>query len=457
MKSNRSLAISTKIQEQNRNNIINVLEKEFPKEILSNPIYNPMRERIFTPGTTLLTMVLTSSQKDKTLKNSVDLYYGIHQRNREEILQVLQAEKQKEKEEQKNRGKRKVGRPRENILQIQKSKEKDISLNTAAYSKARTRLPVELTIELFNKSLIENPINTYSHWQEHRVFIADGTYIQMQDTPELRKKYNVFHEGKESPGYPQGLIEAIIERGSGQVYSFNLSNRHVSELSLFYDLIDKLPAGCILLLNDLYNCYEIIAKCLKKNMEIVVPAKRERNYETKKIISQGDEIIEIKAPKIRSKWLKRQESIPDSIQLRRITCKSPEGNDYILHTNVLKEEISKDEIQTLFLTRWDIEISIREIKTIMDINILRSKTPEMVLKELAVALATYNLIRKMIYASIKDLLFFPEEDFIYKFYTLNTNIFIDKKGRLYQRWPTGRKRAGRTNKERNLTKEKTKT
>jgi len=41
----------------------------------------------------------------------------------------------------------------------------------------------------------------------------------------------------------------------------------------------------------------------------------------------------------------------------------------------------KGDIQMLYLTRWDIEVSIREIKTIMDINILRSKTPEMLKKE----------------------------------------------------------------------------
>ena len=66
----------------------------------------------------------------------------------------------------------------------------------------------------------------------------------------------------------------------------------------------------------------------------------------------------------------------------------------------------------LYLTRWDIEIGIREIKTIMDINILRSKTPEMALKELRVALATYNMIRKLIYANIKGLPFSPKGDFI---------------------------------------------
>ena len=95
----------------------------------------------------------------------------------------------------------------------------------------------------------------------------------------------------------------------------------------------------------------------------------------------------------------------------------------------------------LYLTRWDIEIGIREIKTIMDINVLRSRTPDMSLKELTVSLAAYNLIRKVIYASIKDLPFSPKDDLIQKFYTFNKKVLIDKTGRVYNRWSTGRKRA----------------
>src|SRR5690606_21156788 len=164
-----------------------------------------------------------------------------------------------------------------------------------------------------------------------------------------------------------------------QLYGFRLSNRHVSELSLFYEMVDGLPAGSLLLLDDLYNCYEIISKCKRSGVELVVPAKRERSYELVETLGEGDEIIRIKAPKNRSKWLKENEKA-NTFLLRRIVCRSPDGKEYILHTTVLDKKIGKQEIQLLYLTRWDIEISIREIKTIMDINILRSKTPEMALK-----------------------------------------------------------------------------
>ena len=101
-------------------------------------------------------------------------------------------------------------------------------------------------------------------------------------------------------------------------------------------------------------------------------------------------------------------------------------------------------------------IGIREIKTVMDINVLRSKTPEMALKELCVSLAAYNLIRKIIYASIKDLPFFSKENFIQKFYTHNQDILIDKKGRVYNQWSSGRRRNESINIETNAATENTK-
>jgi hypothetical protein len=440
MKLNRSLAISSKIQECKIGNIIGLLEEEFPVSLLEDKVEGKKsRDRIFTVNTTLLTMVLTSIQQDKTLKNSVDLYYSIHQRHKEQTIELLKRRMQIQKEEDSRSSIKKAGRPKIYALQLSKSLEKDISLNTAAYSKARERVPLKLAQDLLIKSRIEQAQNNYTHWNGYRVLVGDGTYIQMQDTKSIREKYEVKHNGVSSEAYPQGLLEVIIERGTGQLYNFKLSNRHVSELSLFYDMLEDIPPNSLLLLDDLYNCFEIISKCKRLGVEIVIPAKRERDYDIVEKLGDGDEIISIKTPKNRSKWLKTNEP-PGKIIVRRIQCKSPEGVDYVLFTTISDRKITKEDFQLLYLTRWDIEIGIREIKTIMDINVLRSKTPEMALKELCISLATYNMIRKIIYASIKDLPFSPKTDFIHQFYSHNQSIFIDKKGRVYNRWSSGRRR-----------------
>ena len=447
MKLNRSLAISSKIQDFKMSNVIGLLSTVFPESILKTSFSTEKqtRDRIFTAINTLLTMVLTAIQEDKSLKNSVSLYYIIHQQQREHLLKELEEQMDQEKKRLKESSKNKVGRPKKFAVKLPDSQQNDISLNTAAYSKARNRVPLQLVEDLFIASRITDAKNDYTHWNGYHVFIGDGTYIQMQDTESIRKDYEVKHKGKNSSeSYPQGLLEVITERGTGQIYTYKLANRHVSELALFYDMIDELPFHSLILLDALYNSYEIISKCIRKGIDFVVPDKFGRNYRPVEVLAEGDEIIEIRVPKNRSKWLEVNEE-PRKILLRRINCISPDGSQYTLYTSVVDKKIDKSEIQLLYLTRWDVEISIREIKTIMQINILRSKTPEMALKELIVSLSTYNLIRKIIYASIKDLPFSPEEDFIQKFYTHNKDILVDKKGRVYSRRSSGRRRTKSNN------------
>lgn len=440
MKNNRTLAISCSLKDFKKKNTLGFLENVFPTSIFDSVKDGDKkkRNRIFTPEKTLMTMVSTAVQEDKSLKNSVMLSQILHQKERQ--YYVKESKKQLEKQKRTDQGlETKPGRPKKYEVNLPKSLRNDTSLNTAAYSKARSRLSLELTEALFNESRIKESSNCYTHWYGYRVLIGDGTYLQMQDTKDIRKEYEVKHNEVGSDCYPQGLLEVIIERGTGQIHSFRLDNRHVSELSMFYKMIDDLPKGSLLLLDDLYNCYEIISKCKRKGVELLIPCKRERNHKVVEVIGDGDEIVEIKTPKSRSKWLDKNEE-PGTFLLRRITCKSPEGKKYVMMTTILDKEIPREDIQLLYLTRWDIEVGIREVKTIMDINILRSKTPEMALKELTVVLATYNLIRKIIYASIKDLPFSPKSNFIYQFYTSDKNVFVDKKGRVYKRWSTGRKR-----------------
>lgn len=436
---NRSLGISTEIQKQLNDNRLGLLNSVYPKGLLQHKEPGNSRNRIFTASKTLQTMLVTATMQDKTLKNSVNLHYISHQKERELESKHLKEKIKKEKEEERDKPRR-SGRPKLFKAKLPKSKSEDHSLNTAAYSKARKRVPIGLVESLFSQSIIRGAENDYSHWFGHRVFIGDGTYVQMQDNDELREKYAVKHNGIGSEGYPQGLLETITERGTGQIFSYDLSSRHTGELELFYGMMDGLPPKSILLLDDLYNTYETFSKLKSRDVEIVVPGKRKRNYTVVKTIERGDEIVTIKRPATRPKWLPGNAApLPEEIKLRRVGCVSPEGKPYVLYTSVLDEGIKKEDIINLYFTRWDVEVSIREIKTIMDINILRSKSDEMIKKELAVSLSAYNLIRTIIYNGIKDMPFSPKENFFYEFYTLNKTVFIDKKGRVYNQWSTGRR------------------
>ncbi len=438
MKNNRSLAVSVLLNKELESGaMLGIMGQYIKDEIFDIQDSVKRRDRVFSPKNTLETMLLVATLEDKSLKNSVSQFYIVHQKNRELLEEQERYRIEKKKEELKNRAPSR-GRPAKLDVKIGKSKMQDISLNTAAYSNARKRLHLETTEKLFKSTVIEDFKNDYSHWKNYKVLIADGTYLQLQDTPEIREEFPIENN---AGSYPQALLEAFIARGTGQIINYKIDGRNVSELSLANKLLDDVQENkYILLADDLYNTYEIMSKCISKKTHFVFPAKRKRNYTLIESYGKGDDIIEITRPEKRSSWADKQTPLPDKIRLRRIECFSPEGKQYVLFTSVLDRSITKEEIQMLYLTRWDIEISIREIKTIMNINVLRSKTPEMLKKELNVSLAAYNIIRNIIYASLKDLLFSPKEDFIYEFYSLNKNILIDKKGRIYSKWSTGRKR-----------------
>jgi hypothetical protein len=383
-------------------------------------------------------MVLTATQQDKTLQNSVNMFYVIHQEEKEKLQFELAKKIDEERKADLLNPVKKAGRPKKYEVKVPKSKTQDISLNTAAFSKARERVPMHIINDLFAKSKISDAQNDYSHWYGYKVYIADGTYLQMQDTKDICKEYPKCNGAANVIGYPQALLEVLIERGTGQVTDFRIGSRSVSELSLFNELLDVVEPKSLLLADDLYNCFEVFAKCSRLGIGLVVADKKDRNYTMIEKLSNGDRIVEIKASGNRSKWSYEKEKAK-TLKLRQITCQSADGKEYNLLTTIIDQTITKEDIQILYASRWDIEISIREVKTIMDINVLRSKTPEMAKKELVVTLATYNLIRKIIYKSILNMPFSPKEDFIYKMYKANQNILIDKKGRVYNRWSTGRR------------------
>ncbi len=449
MTPNRSLELSLSIQNLINKDLLEPINSVFPYSVLKNHSQEQLktRDRIYNTENTALTMVLTAFQADKTLQNSVNIFKKVFEYNNKKSLDLSNHLIKEEKENDLKSNIKKRGRPKLYKVRFAKSKTKSISPNTAAYSKARSRLDLKLLDDLFETTKDFSDLSLPTNkWHDMDVFVTDGTYFQLQDSTELHDKYGVKTKSEEfeSP-YPQGLLQGITHQRSGFLWNYTIGNRHQSELELVFPMLNNLPPSSLLLADDLYNTYAIFSLILKNKLEIIVPGKRVKKYRVIKTLSEGDEIVEVNKTAHPS-WLPKEIEIHKKIQLRRIKYNDSYTNkEYILYTTILNEKISKTDLIAKYLTRWDIEITIREIKTIMDINVARSKTEEMVFKELRVAFIAYNLIRKIIAQSVEGATFPPKKDIIQEFFENNKDIFIDKKGRVYNRWSPGRhgKIAGR--------------
>src|ERR1700722_3287 len=249
MTPNKSMELSYRMQELIRTDLLQTLSSQFPfsmVELYHSKSGKGKRDRVYNDENTLLTMLTTAFQDDKSLENSVLIFSDVfHARSAQ--LQKEEAVRLEKQKEQDAASKEVIkGRPKKYKPKLAKSKTKEISLNTAGYSKARKRVDVALLEQVFDYSSQSGhgPL-----WQGMEVYIADGTYFQMQDTPSLRSKYYV----KEGDGaYPQGLLESFVRQGTGQIAHFMIGTRHQSELELCAALIKKLKPGSLLIADDLY-------------------------------------------------------------------------------------------------------------------------------------------------------------------------------------------------------------
>jgi hypothetical protein len=437
MTPNASLALSVQFQNLMRMDLLKQISLDFPYDLISSVKSkdgHQKRDRVYTDENTLLTMLATAVQQDKSLQQSVNIFSEVFE-NRSIQIRQLEAEQLAAQQQGDHELKNRMGRPRLYRSKLPKSKTKPLSTNTAAFAKARQRLDYGLVKEVFNYSKKLDPLQQLL-WHGMQSFNTDGTYIQMQDSEALRQKFYV----KQGDGaYPQALLQAIVCYGSGQIIDFEIGTRHQSELELIAKLIAHLPANSLLLADDLYNSYAIFSLLQKSGCHLIVPGKRDRNYTVVRQIAEGDDIVQLKRT-WQPNWWKQEEQMPETLLMRRLSYLSPiDGQTAcILYTTLMDQTISKPDIIVKYTCRWDIEITIREIKTLMDINVVRSKSEDMVLKEITIALSAYNIVRKIMAQSVEQTDFSPQKDIFQKLSETYKDVLIDKKGRVYQRWSPGR-------------------
>ena len=83
------------------------------------------------------------------------------------------------------------------------------------------------------------------------------------------------------------------------------------------------------------------------------------------------------------------EEFPESMLVRIVTRK----NITLVTTLIDKETHPKRALLQLYRDRWNIEVDLRVIKCVMQMDVLRCKTPQMVQKEIWMHILAYNLVR----------------------------------------------------------------
>jgi hypothetical protein len=132
-------------------------------------------------------------------------------------------------------------------------------------------------------------------------------------------------------------------------------------------------------------------------------SQRHYDFRTGTRLGKNDHITKWKKP-VKPEWmLDEQYSVyPDEIEIREFKVN---GDVYV--TTFLNSKYHKKELAQIYERRWDVEINLNSIKTIMNMNFLSCKTPSMVRKEIGIHFLAYNFIRIIIAVACEKNNMFP--------------------------------------------------
>lgn len=263
------------------------------------------------------------------------------------------------------------------------------SLSTGPYCKARSRLPLGLPQRLCKQlgRRLELAVPPQWRWQGRTVKLFDATTISMPDTAQNQLAWPQSGAQKPGLGFPLARIGALLGLGSGAVIDYAVAptkGKSTGEQALLREVSRSLDEGDILLADALHSTWWALHLMAGRGVDVVMPTDGRR-----KVDCERDRLVWWPKPK-RAQWLslERYQQMPEGIWVREVGV-----DGRVLVTTLNPGQAGAREIAALYAMRWNIEVDFRTLKAAMNMDVLRCKSPDMVRKEIALYLLTYNLVR----------------------------------------------------------------
>jgi len=278
-----------------------------------------------------------------------------------------------------------------------------MSEEDGAYCRAKARLPVSE----FPKALAataqaaDRGAPPLQLLQNRRIKAADGTILTLTDTPKNRAAYPALHSPE--PNFPMLRVVVLFSLLSGAILSLASGNLHAAELPLFSQLMDQLVRGDILLADRGFGNFILLALLQKLNRGVDFIGRSVRHVDGRrrlKRLGQQDWLVQWQRSPNPSLWLPLAQwlALPEQMTVRMVRgslyCKGFRVRQVTLVTTLLDpQRYPAQEILQAYLRRWRLEMCLDDLKTTLEMEMLRSRSPEMVQREVYAHLIAHNLIR----------------------------------------------------------------
>ena len=288
------------------------------------------------------------------------------------------------------------------------------SSSTAAYCQARKKLDLaSLNSILQHTSDQLQEKSNPARLNGRRVVVVDGTGLSMPDTEENQKVWPQQKNQKHGCGFPQAALCACFCLQSGALLSHELGNKKSHELPMLRKQWGAFKSGDIFLGDKGFCSYFDVSSFKDRGVDSVVTLARRKPATAAnavKVLGDDDLLVHWEKPrrtKASSYTEEEWRQLPGPLLLRQIKVIVDRPGfrvtSFHLVTTLLDaEKYPASDLADLYFQRWDVELFFRDIKTTMDMDILRCKSPSMVRKEIIMHFIAYNCIRCLMIEAASD-------------------------------------------------------
>lgn len=285
------------------------------------------------------------------------------------------------------------------------------SLRSGSYCDARRRLPLALFQKLAQRTGRELQAKAADDWLFHqrRIVLVDGTTVSMPDTPQNAARFDKPRNQHGAGPFPVARLLVVLCGATAVVLDAAIGacrGTGTGELTLFRSLTHAFFPGDIVLADRLFCTYGDVAWLKSQGVDVVMrlSPKRRADFRSGRRLGHHDHLATWLKPRKRSVPGLTDDAysaLPDELVVRelRVTVKLPGFRTRTLElaTTLLDAvQFPRTEIEELFRQRWQVEVNLRSIKSVLHMDVLRCHTPEMVEKEIWTHLLAYSLLCSLI-------------------------------------------------------------
>jgi hypothetical protein len=286
------------------------------------------------------------------------------------------------------------------------------SADAGAYCKARARLPESVLQQLTRATgqQLAGQAPEAWLWKGRQVKVVDGTGLSMPDTPANQAAYPKQKSLPRGIGFPLLRLVVVFSLAVGTVLEAALGRfegKGSGEVTLFRSIDDVLGPGDILLADRLYATFWDVARLRMRGVDAVMRlhAGREeinfRGRRRKGTGGPGDRQVCWRRPQ-RPGWMSEEEydQYPERMFLRAVSVRVRQRGFrtrclVVVTTLLDRAEVTREDLADLYRRRWQAELNLRSLKAVLQMDVLRGQSPEMVRKEVWAHLLVYNVVRRL--------------------------------------------------------------